>query len=620
MPSSLPSLISPSPPAQFDSQRHREQEMVKADPSKPQETFLTAFLELASMYLILMTSLLGLAAQYEAVKRTAADSGNFSQRALMSRSLRNSRCCGCGPRRAGLLDYVESLPGENGDPFIDVDELFNGSEADDAVYAKLDADFEASNPLSLSLTEWLHSVNLGHFEAAVVKYITDELNDPVDVMTIACLDQESAAKMAQSLNLDVATELPVFEEAFSVLRALILDSMRRGKGDNPLHQELGEWLQTLEPPLGQYEETLAALLSEADKSLQVLALARSKRSEVETMRALFGNESQEAAAFQTGCKKLRSFLRKGFRKNEEYIQQGQIETVGTARVNVEVLQCRNLVQHHQWAGGAEPYVVVKLMDEEQKTHPSNVSSNPSFADPESKGTGFHFESPFITSSSSLEVTVYSDTILDKLTNDDVLGVVKIRVGDLPHMYSADSPKWYKLQAPQDSDGKPELDRGEVQLNCHARLPKDLHTLVMMMHNHMDESQVSLDVHVQLRPMMSWWIRMVNKHGSHPWAGGLAGEHVAKQLDLCNIKQLRLLLKFEQHHKNRRALVDSLKTRMLVDKITQHPAVFKLTENIVAAKRDALAVRTHAFTRRIHSTHYPPHSVLKLPLPTNLRSK
>jgi hypothetical protein len=114
----------------------------------------------------------------------------------------------------------------------------------------------------------------------------------------------------------------------------------------------------------------------------------------------------------------------------------------------------------------------------------------------------------------------------------------------------------------------------------------------MMHNHMDDSQVSLDTHVRLRPLMGWWIRMVNKYAHFPWAASPVGDYVVRQLDLCNPRQLRLLIKFEARHKKRRALLDSLRSRILVDSIMGHQAVLKLTENVIAVKRDAVAIALH----------------------------
>ena len=49
------------------------------------------------------------------------------------------------------------------------------------------------------------------------------------------------------------------------------------------------------------------------------------------------------------------------RKNKQYVDQSTVEKVGTAHVTVEVLEARQLIVQHRWAGGSDPYVVVKLI-------------------------------------------------------------------------------------------------------------------------------------------------------------------------------------------------------------------------------------------------------------------
>eukprot|EP01043_Picozoa_sp_COSAG02_P057332 COSAG02_NODE_6943_length_3272_cov_12.468704_1_plen_679_part_10 len=590
--------------------------MLKSDPARPESTPLTVFLEQASLWLILITSTLGVAAQYEAVKRAAGDPGNFMKDSLLHKPLRNARCFLCGPRPAGLEDYARKLVDENGDPFVDLETLFEVDKADEPAYRKLAADFGTSNPLSLSLSEWLHSINLGRLEYDLVHYITHELHDSVDVITMASLDNKSARALWKHLNMS-DVEIEAFKEQVDVLNTLLHDSIKQSNNkNNPLRLGLAEWLRSLDPPLDQFEDSIAAHLAPPDQNplaaseikLPILALARIKRSAVNRMcedgifndAELYTSEQVKGfeETFKQACKKLRHFLRKGFEAHEDFMQQSQIEKVGLANVEVQVMQAEDTPAKYT-KKGHHPYVVVKLLDETYKTHSSNVSKNPSFVDPQTgQGESFSFRSPEINNQSELEVSVYDHSLLGKNTK---IGEVTILVGSLPQATSSGSqgkfvPKWYDLEPPVDDDsGKPidpNLGRGRIRLKCRAQIPKGLHTLVTMMHNHMDDSQVSLHTHSVLRDCMGCWIRAVNKHGNRPWSGGHAGEFVNKQIDQCNVQQLRMLYKFESEHKCRGALLNVIKTRILVAKIMAHPAVAKLTENTVQARQDAIAIAMH----------------------------
>jgi hypothetical protein len=597
-------------------------ELAENDASRDAHNPLTKFLEVLSLALIAVTTVLGVAAQYEALMRSRKDTGKFSRGTLLRKPLRDSHyCCRCGPRNSGLLTIARMMADTDGNASFDIDSLLDGGAREEAMYAKLEEQFQVTNPLTLKLPAWLQSVGLADHETCLTEYLTTELQSPPTVLTVATMNNKAVRKMTNSLEL-AGSDLDLLEEAYSVLRSLVEQALVNDKSikRNPIHTDVKHWLSKCHPPLDQYEDKLRALLPGVEPPMTMLALANLDEETIDQFSRDMGlnNEVDESSrsgrseveGFRRRYKKLREYLDAHFINSMKYIEQKHIESVGSAQVKVEVLEAKHLTDGSKTI---YPYVVVQLLDEQFETHKTKVKRNPKFhEDGSSWGVSFSFDSKKISHSSTLEVKVFDKA--HKQKDGLPMGLVTVPISDFTQN-KGEPPKhkWYALHKPRihqpgdeavagaiqhdehltwDHDEDVPDDCPAIKLAGHATLPTDLHSLAMLLHNHMDDSQVDLEVHARLRSLMGWWVRMVNKYAHFPWSGSALGDYVMRQLDQCSLPQLRVLIKFEAARKNRRAILDSMKCRILVNAIMRHPAVRKLTENTISVKRDAVAIALH----------------------------
>ena len=118
-------------------------------------------------------------------------------------------------------------------------------------------------------------------------------------------------------------------------------------------------------------------------------------------------------------------------------------------LTVRVVAARSL-KKMDMVGGADPFVLIKCGELEQKSKIIKKNRNPTW------DASFEFPSP--GTFATLEVQVYD---WDRLGKNDSMGVVKLPVAEMDGVL-----KWHTL-SPTPDCAEPE---GEIQLQCSAELP------------------------------------------------------------------------------------------------------------------------------------------------------